>query len=106
VNVLKALVGEDPDDIHEFLHDFRLSAGKAAAEIDTAYQAGQVMLVGAVAHRLKSSARSVGALALGDLCAHLETAGKNDEQQRLADLIPRFKTEISAVEAYLISLGA
>jgi PAS domain S-box-containing protein len=106
VNVLKALVGEDPDDIREFLHDFRLSAGKAAAEIDTAYQAGQVMLVGAVAHRLKSSARSVGALALGDLCAHLETAGKNVEEQRLADLIPRFKTEISAVEAYLVSLGA
>jgi PAS domain S-box-containing protein len=106
VNVLKALVGDDPDDIHDFLHDFRISANKAAAEVGAAYRAGQAFTVGAVAHRLKSSARSVGALALGELCAQLEAAGKDGEDRRLAELIPRFEVEISAVEAYLISLGA
>jgi two-component system, sensor histidine kinase and response regulator len=106
VNVLKALVGDDPNDIREFLHDFRISAGKTASELDAAHRAGQPGRVGAVAHRLKSSSRSVGALALGELCAQMEEAGKNGEEQELVDLIPKFRNEVAAVDDYLRSLGA
>lgn len=106
VSVLKALVGDDMDDIQALLQDFRLSAVKAAAEIEEACQAGEAVKVGAVAHRLKSSARSVGALQLGELCAQLEALGKEGKQQRLAELIPQFKAEVAAVEACLKSQGA
>jgi len=65
VNALKAQVGDNDEMIREFLHDFRLSAAKIAAELRTACAAGQTAAAGALAYKLKSSSRSVGALALG-----------------------------------------
>jgi DNA-binding response OmpR family regulator len=69
VSVLKVLVGDDPAVIHEFLHDFRISATQITAELKTVCENGQAAQVGALAHKLKFSARSVGALALWASCA-------------------------------------
>jgi PAS domain S-box-containing protein len=101
VNVLKALVGDDAATIAEFLHDFRISADKIAAELRTACAAGNTAAVAAAAHKLKSSARSVGALALGDLCDEMEQAGKADQVKTLTALLPRFEAEMAAVNEYL-----
>ncbi len=101
MSVLAALVGEDPDVIREFLNDFRTSAQKAAAELRAAFQAGQVSAVGAVAHKLKSSARSVGALALGELCAQMEDATETGQIEALRLLVARFEKEMAAVNAFL-----
>jgi len=101
VNVLKKLVGEDEEIIRDFLHDFRLSAEKIAAELRTACAAGQAAAACALAHKLKSSARSVGALALGELCAEMEQAGKAGDTAALAVLLPRFKQYLASVESYL-----
>jgi len=98
VNVLKALVGDDPAVIHEFLHDFRISAAKISAELKAACNDGQAAQAGALAHKLKSSARSVGALALGELCAAMERAG---DMEVLAALLSRFEAELAAVDRYL-----
>ena len=56
---------------------------------------------GAHAHKLKSSARSVGALALGELCAQMEQAGKSGDAEALAKLLPRFEQELAGVEGFL-----
>ncbi|MDO8312453.1 MAG: Hpt domain-containing protein, partial [Sideroxyarcus sp.] len=101
VNVLKALVGDDEEIIRDFLHDFRLSAAKIAAELRTACAAGQAVDAGALAHKLKSSARSVGALALGELCAAMEHAGKAGDTATLAVLLPKFEQELASVEHFL-----
>ena len=101
VNVLKKLVGDDEKIIREFLHDFRLSAAKIAAELRTACTAGQAAAAGALAHKLKSSARSVGALALGELCAGMEQAGKAGDAKALTVLLPRFEQEVAGVEGFL-----
>ena len=66
VSVLAALVGDDPATLREFLLDFRASAATIAAELSAACAAGDAARAGALAHKLKSSARSVGALALGE----------------------------------------
>ena len=104
VSVLAALVGDDPGMISEFLHDFRSSATQIAAEMKSAYGAGQAVQVGALAHKLKSSARSVGALALGELCAEIEQAGKAGQIKVLAALLSHFEVEMAAVDKYLDSL--
>ncbi|MFZ1318952.1 MAG: Hpt domain-containing protein, partial [Candidatus Nitrotoga sp.] len=104
VSVLKGLVGNDSAIISEFLRDFRSSSVKIAAELRTAYQAGQTAAVSAAAHKLKSSARSVGALALGELCAEMEQAGKVGDTEALAVLLPRFEAEMAVVDEYLGSL--
>ncbi len=101
VNVLKALVGDDEAMIREFLHDFRLSATKIAVELRAACAAGQAEAAGALAHKLKSSARSVGALALGELCAEMEQAGKAGDMKALMALLSRFKLELANVEGFL-----
>ena len=101
VTVLKKLVGDDEEIIRDFLHDFRLSAEKIAVELRTACAAGQAAAAGALAHKLKSSARSVGALALGELCAEMEQAGKAGDTAALAMLLPRFEQELVSVEGFL-----
>ncbi len=106
VGILEELVGNDPAVISEFLRDFRTSSGRIAAEIRNACQAGQAQTAGAAAHKLKSSARSVGALALGELCAEMERTGKAGDMQALNALLPRFEAELDAVDAYIDSLQA
>lgn len=106
VSVLKALVGDERTVIREFLHDFRISAAKTAAELRAACQDGQAVQAGALAHKLKSSARSVGALTLGELCAEIERVSKVDQTGTLAALLSRFETEMATVDEYLGSVVA
>ncbi len=106
VSVLKALVGDDEATIHDFLNDFRISADKIAAELRVVYAVDNTAAVVAAAHKLKSSARSVGALALGELCAEMEQAGKTGQTAELAALLLRFDAEMSAVNSYLDSYGS
>lgn len=101
VNVLKALVGDDEATTRDFLHDFRISATKIAEELRTACAAGKAAAAGALAHKLKSSSRSVGALALGELCAEIEQAGKSGDTESLVVLMPRFEQELARVENFL-----
>jgi CheY-like chemotaxis protein/HPt (histidine-containing phosphotransfer) domain-containing protein len=104
VSVLMGLVGDDPDVIHELLQDFRVSAAKTAAELRAACVAGQATAAEAAAHKLKSSAYSVGALALGELCAAIEQAGKAGRVEALTALLLRFEAELAIVDEYLESL--
>ncbi|MBA3032271.1 MAG: Hpt domain-containing protein [Gammaproteobacteria bacterium] len=89
--------------IREFLLDFSASATKIAAELSAASAAGDAALVGALAHQLKSAARSVGALALGEQCAQLEKAGKAGDIETVAARLPGFAQELAAVQASLNS---
>jgi len=103
VEVLKQLVGNDAAVIHQFLASFSISADKMAAELRNAWEQGRVDKAGEIAHKLKSSARSVGALALGELCAEMEQAGKAADADGLALLLPKFEQELSAVKQYIES---
>jgi CheY-like chemotaxis protein/HPt (histidine-containing phosphotransfer) domain-containing protein len=101
VNVLKVLVGEDDATIRDFLHDFRISAAKIAVDLRTACATEQATDVSDLAHKLKSSARSVGALVLGELCAEMEKSGKAGDNKALALLLPKFDQELAHVERFL-----
>ena len=104
IGVLKELVGDDPAVIRELLHDFRISATEIAAQIRSTCVAGQATATGAAAHKLKSSARSIGALALGELCDEMEQAGKAGEVEALTVLLTSFEAEMAVVDDYLGSL--
>ncbi|MDP2267447.1 MAG: Hpt domain-containing protein, partial [Thiobacillus sp.] len=106
VSVLKALVGDDPAVIREFLHDFRVSAAKAAAELKAACENGQAAQAGALAHKLKSSSRSVGALALGDLCDELENFGRIGDAAAIVQSMAQFDVVLAKVEAEIARLLA
>ena len=101
VNVLRSLVGNDDATLRDFLHEFQISAAKIADELRTACAARQAGIVGAAAHKLKSSARSVGALALGELCAEMEKYGKVNDHEALTALLPQFEQELATVERFI-----
>lgn len=101
VRVLEALVGDDPQDIREFLADFRDSVDKSRSEIRAAFESLRLADVAAIAHRLKSSSRSVGALGLGDLCEKLEVAGRGADGNAVAQLLAQFEFEVATVTSFL-----
>lgn len=104
VSILESLVGKDPDIIREFLREFRGNASEIAAQLRQAAQQHQFDLLKAAAHKLKSSARSVGAVRLGEWCAKIEQAAKDHNEQELTTLLPHFEAEMKAVDRYLETL--
>ncbi|WP_170841768.1 ATP-binding protein [Nitrosomonas aestuarii] len=101
VNILKKLVGNDETVIDEMLSAFRTSAARIESELQIACEALLCDQAKKAAHKLKSSARSVGALRLGDVCEQIEQAGKNGEAEILGDLFARFELEMASVNSYL-----
>jgi PAS domain S-box-containing protein len=101
VGVLEQLIGDDPVVIDEFLLAFRASLLQLGGLMIAAQHDGKVAQVTAYAHQLKSSARSVGAIGLGELCARMEAAGNAGDDQAVAGLMPDFEAEVEAVEAWL-----
>ncbi len=97
VRVLEALVGKDA--AGGLLQNFRSSAARIAAGINADFAAGNLSGVGSAAHKLKSSARSVGALRLGEVCEQLERAVK--EGAAVDELMAQFDLAMGAVEQYL-----
>ena len=98
VSVLKGLVGDDMATVCDFLAQFLDSARAQAAEISASCVREDNRRVGAVAHKLKASSRSVGALALGDLCAELENVSVAGSKAELAEGCARFESELRDVQ--------
>jgi CheY-like chemotaxis protein/HPt (histidine-containing phosphotransfer) domain-containing protein len=101
LDVLQELVGNDPAVICDLLQGFHDSAGRIVALLKDACSAGDMAATVEHAHRLKSSARTVGALGLGRLCEQIEIAGKAGAADVLARLLPEFDRESDAVKAFL-----
>ena len=98
LEVLKAHVGDDSAIQGELLSLFLSSAASQAAELRAAADA---RAAAAVAHKLKSASRSVGAMALGDLCAEIEAAGRAGDRDALARRMPAFDALLARVEAQI-----
>jgi HPt (histidine-containing phosphotransfer) domain-containing protein len=92
--------------VRELLADYLRSAQHLAADLRGHCAQGRGREAAAIAHKLKSSSRSVGAIALGDLCAELENAGKAGDMARLANWTGRFDAALAAVEAEISGLLA
>jgi HPt (histidine-containing phosphotransfer) domain-containing protein len=95
VAVLKDLIGDDPQLVRRFLTEFRAQAGRLAAELKATDDKRQI---GEIAHKLKSTSRSVGALALGDLCAELENACRTDSREGIEHGVTEFEAAMLAVD--------
>ena len=99
VNVLKELVGDDPEIIQDFLLEYQQTASRLVEELRGAYVAGDLKGVGSVAHRLKSSSRAVGARSFGERCQRLETAARGDDQPTVLAAMDAFDDHFAAVLA-------
>jgi len=99
---LNALVGPNPVLHARLLDKFVLNAQKQVTAIEAAAATNDCASLAGVAHTLKSAARAVGALALGELCESLEAAGRANDStacQHLSQQLP----EVFALAAQLIA---
>jgi HPt (histidine-containing phosphotransfer) domain-containing protein len=101
VRVLEALVGSEPALIREFLQEFDMSVRRVGAELMTAVSLARPVEAAAAAHKIKATARSVGAYPLADVCAAIEEAGNAGNLERVRRLVPEFEAELIAVQEYL-----
>ena len=100
----KDVFGDDDATFREILGDFVEPAGKNVEEIGLATQAGDNAAVGAASHKLKSSARAVGANELAYLCAELEIAGKAGDDAKVAELAPNLPAAMGRVTEFIEAL--
>jgi len=106
VSVLEGLVGNDANTVRTFLSDYLDSARSLVAQLRAACAAQDAQKVGAITHKLKSSSRSVGAIAFGDLCATLESAGKSGDAAGIANGAAKFESAFAEVETSIAGLLA
>jgi len=98
---LKATFGDDPELIKEILNDYVKPATAIVEEIESAFGRRDAAAVGAAAHKLKSSSRAVGADALADLCAALESAGKADDWNGIETGVPKLRGLLETVIGHI-----
>jgi len=90
-------VGRDPEVMREFLMDFQASADSISRELTFAWLRQDTQKCMALAHKLKSSARAVGAQTLGDICAGIESAALDSELGSLNEMHAQFALEMKLV---------
>lgn len=100
--VLTALFGDDRALCFSILDDFSRSMDDYQAELGNAVDLTQVR---AVAHKLKSSARTVGAGPLADICAALELACRAGQRSQADLLRQAIAPEIARINQYLSALA-
>jgi CheY-like chemotaxis protein len=105
VAVLQAIVGADEQVTAEFLRDFRASAQRMSESLAAACAEHRTADATSAAHCLKSSASTVGAPRLAQVCAQIEAAGRAGDTGVMATLLPAFNAEVRAVEDYLDALA-
>ena len=101
---LKGMFGEDPEVFREILSDFVDPTQKIIGEIQAGYKERCARDVKLASHKLKSSARSVGADKLADLCLELETAGKEENWKVIEADVPVLDNLMEEIESYINGL--
>ena len=102
LGVLAELVGDDPQVMHEVLEAFRKNATRSALELARAQAEGSPQSMASIAHKLKSAARAIGAMRLGQICADIEEAATGTPRDAtLLPLTTAFESELRAVQQYL-----
>ncbi|MBT4890785.1 MAG: response regulator, partial [Rhodospirillales bacterium] len=103
-SALKSIFGDDDETFKEILQDFIEPSKSNIKEIETGFSDRSADGVAKAAHKLKSSARSVGANELADLCEALETAGKAEDWTEIDKTMPQLPNTFELVIEYINNL--
>jgi two-component system sensor histidine kinase/response regulator len=104
VSILESILGGNWQLVDEVLREFcdcAIALGRKLIECCGELKATEAA---EIAHKLKSSARAVGALKLGELCEAIERAGNRTDMVECARLGSQFQAELAAVTLFLHGL--
>ena len=107
LGVLSDAFGGRPERMRKYAFLFLDTARDGMHEIDRALVAQEPARAAVVAHRLKSAARTVGALGFGDLCADLERQVEPGALGQARTLAARLRGLLPRLERHILAeLGA
>ena len=104
LGVLADLLGDDPQGVQDVLAAFRAGTAGSALAMARAHAGGEVQTMSDLAHKLKSTARAIGAVRLGQICADIEESAVTHPTPHISVLDPLmadFEIELRAVHAFL-----
>lgn len=106
LTILAEVIGNNPDKLQRFANKFVETTRAALAELQACLDRGDVARIGELGHRVKSSARIVGALGMGDLCERLEQLPVQPHEAALAqarELVLRMDPLLAAISSVIAS---
>lgn len=104
IDALSAMFGNNTEKKHAILKKFLPQAETIIDDIAQAFQGRNAEQVSFHAHKLKSSARTVGADALADLCLKLETGGRDSNWTSIDKHHPKVAPEMVQVKKFIDDL--
>ncbi len=101
LSVLSKFVGDDAA-LHRVFHGKFIDSTKQMIEqIHVACDTRSANTLGDLAHKLKSTARSIGANALADTCQELESAVAEDDWKTIDELTPKIGGLVKTVKDFI-----
>ena len=104
--LLDEITGGDEQAVHEVLDRFRRCNEEDCARLREALHSGALERVVDACHRIKGSARTIGAADFADACAAIEDAARAGDRNGAAAGLERFERELGRLEAYIDSRSA
>ncbi|WP_193615658.1 PAS domain S-box protein [Massilia sp. YMA4] len=106
LSVLAQVLGYHPDKIRKFAFKFLQTSESGFSEMERALAAGDIQAVRDLGHRLKASARTVGAYGLGELCHQLEKLPAGDpasEARAARELVARLWPLLAQITEHIMN---
>jgi signal transduction histidine kinase/CheY-like chemotaxis protein/HPt (histidine-containing phosphotransfer) domain-containing protein len=104
LGILTKMVGDDPVLHRNLLKQFVAPAKRDIETIHAAMAEHNIGAAAQLAHKLKSAARTIGAHELADICATLELAGKQGDQDQAEALDRRLDEVMAPIEKWIARL--
>jgi signal transduction histidine kinase/CheY-like chemotaxis protein/HPt (histidine-containing phosphotransfer) domain-containing protein len=96
--------GDDKETITEILKEFVGPSQACCEEVEKACAEKSLRGVADGAHKLKSAARSVGAIEVADICEKIEIAGNDGDWEPVETLVPALNDQMTTVVEYINQL--
>ena len=93
ISALRDLCGEDEEFVCEMVELFLDAVGEQVEAVQSAISVGSAVKVGASAHLLKGSCRSIAAHPMGEVCQALELVGKSGDLSEVSSLFAQIVVE-------------
>ena len=106
LSVISNFVGGDEQLIQKLLKVFLKQTPSIIDEIHVSCVSDNTTSVVSSSHKLKSSARSVGANRLADLCVALESAGKENRLTDMKEIESRIDDVFTETQAAIVNLNS
>jgi HPt (histidine-containing phosphotransfer) domain-containing protein len=101
LSVLGQTFGNRPDKMRKYAVMFLSSARDGLVEIETALAARDLKRLAELGHRIKSSARAVGALAFAELCVALERLKPQEDPAGAARIVAHMGPMLDRLQRYI-----